>query len=398
MLDDTWIVVAGGPPAWGDYGSQATRMADAFWKLGYHVLYIECGGSRTPFHRVVSQRRQPAHSVVADLERRGFFVMRASQLPGFPFAFPEPVRRWNSARTSKRAAQFLAASGAARLIVCHYGWYLPDLFAAAHESVRHVYDCTDDHANAPASCRQGWQRRHLVRTESRLLAKADLTVFCSPELAAARAEMAGTSAQIPMGVDAEWFARPVVRDPHLARRLPPHGIGAPRIGYIGRVTERSNWAMVRAAAASTPDWQWVIAGPLDRAQPKGPENLHWLGAIRYQEMGGWLQHWDAGIVPHVAGTTFNQRSSPMKLLEYLAAGLTVASTDIPAARRIAARLPHLAVLADDETSSSFVRAVSLALRPPAWQREAGRLFARQYTWEKRARIVLELLGERPRNG
>lgn len=390
-MADTWTVVTGGPPAWGDCGSHALRMAEAFWKLGHKVLYIECGGDSRPFRRVLGQHGGRSHTVVTDLARRNFFVMRASRLAGFPLSFPEFARHWGCSRTSARAANFLATSGAARVITFHYNWHLPDLFASARESVSHVYECTDDHANAPDVLGHPFVRRQITRTEKKLLANADLTVFSSRELAEARTP-AGRAVVLPMAVDSEHFSRSTSDDPHEKLDIPARSQGRPRVGFVGRVTQRWDWPLVRAAASETPEWQWIIAGPRERVRPKGPSNLHWVGPVRYDDLPAWLQNWDVGIVPHASGADFNRRGWPMKLLEYLAAGLPVVSTGVPAASELAARLPREVLCCSEQTSTSFVEAIRRVLVVPAWKKEAARLFTRQYSWESRARQVLGLLG------
>ena len=392
-MKDSWTVVAGGRSAWGGCSSHARQMAEAFWKLGHKVLYIECSGDREPFRRVLGQRKQHGHDVVADLERRGFFVMRAIQLAGLSISFPEPIRRWNASRTTARAAKFLAASGAAKVIVFHYGWYFPDLFASARETVRHVYECTDDHRLAPDVVNRPLVRRHVARTEKKLLAKAELTVFSSRVLADARAPAAGAAAVIPMGVDAEHFARPVYGDPHEKFDIQARSSAHPRVGFVGVVSERSDWAMVRAAAAKRPEWQWVIAGPAQGIKTRGPDNLHWLGPTRYEDLPALMQHWDVGFVPYTPSTEFNQRAWPMKLLEYLAAGLPVVSTDIAAARDLAARLPELVFVCEQQTSVGLVEAAERALAVPAWKRVAGRSFTRRCSWEDRAGKLMAALND-----
>jgi glycosyltransferase involved in cell wall biosynthesis len=365
-------------------------MAEGFWRLGHKVLYIECGGEGRPFRRALGQGKPRGHNVVADLGRKGFFVMRASQVPVLSLSFPEFVRHWNSSRTSARATRFLSASDAARVTVCHYDWLFPDLFASARQTVRHVYECTEDHVNAPGTETWPLIRRHVRRTEKKLLGKADVTVFSSPDLARARADRARASGLLRMAVDTDHFARGTFPDPHLEHGIPERSADRPRIGFLGTVSERSDWAVVRAAAAETPGWQWVIVGPREHIHPRGPDNLHWLGPLRYDTLNAWLQHWDVGIVPYTPTTEYNQRSRPMKLLEYLAAALPVVSTDLPAARELHARLPDQVLVCPEHKSARFVETVRAALAVPAWKREAGRSFTRQYTWEDRARELLEL--------
>jgi glycosyltransferase involved in cell wall biosynthesis len=393
-VSNEWIVLTGGRPAWGHCGSQALRMAEAFWALGRKVLYIDCG-DRGPFDRVVGRGGQRRSQIVADLERKGFFVMRASQLPGLPLTFPTAVRRWNCARTSARATRFLADQQPDHVTVCHYSWHWPELFAGMRETVTHVYECAADHRSAPDVAGSRFQRRRVVRAERALLKSAKLTVFTSPELAAERSTEARAAAVLPVAVDAEHFGRIRRKDPHDRLGIPKRSGVHPRVGFAGVVDNRFDWAMVRAAAQSTPNWQWIIVGPRDGVDAKGPENMHWVGPARYEALPPWLQHWNVGILPRAADLQFNKHAGPMKLLEYLAAGLPVAATDIPAARTMAEHLRNQVFVTPRQTPAAFIDAIREAIDVPAWLCQAGAAFAAKFTWKARAQQLLEMLEVAP---
>jgi teichuronic acid biosynthesis glycosyltransferase TuaH len=93
-------------------------------------------------------------------------------------------------------------------------------------------------------------------------------------------------------------------------------------------------------------------------------------------------------VPY-ADTAFNRGSFPLKLLEYLGAGLPVVSTDLPATRWLDTPLIHTAT-----NRTGFVAAVERVLGgadpgTPASRRE----FARRHGWESRARQVRTIVDE-----
>jgi len=49
-------------------------------------------------------------------------------------------------------------------------------------------------------------------------------------------------------------------------------------------------------------------------------------------------------------------------------------------------------VAQDRTPGAFVEVVRSALAVPAWKKEAGPSFTRQYSWESRAERLLQVLG------
>ena len=381
------IVVTGGTPAWGKCSSQALRMAQAFHRLGRPILYIECGGDPAPFD-AMRRKRGPDARVVEDPEREHFFVMRASQLPMMPLSFPNFARRWNCARTSKWAARFIQSAGWKRVFVFHYGWYFPELLGRAPVAEHHVYECLDDHTAAPNIAGKKWAHAHILRVEGRMIGRADLTVYSSPHLAAKHD--AERSAVVPLGVEAGHFGREPKTDPHEAL-----GIGRPRIGFLGLVTPREDWEMVRAAAAKTPDWHWIVVGPQQGVEPRGPDNLHWIGAVDYADVPDWTRTWDAGMVP-LTMSDFNLQAWPLKFYEYLASGLPVASAPIPAALAIGEEAPGLIAVAGDASADAFIDAARSAIAAPPSARQEALRVAAAHTWDARARRILEMLATRAR--
>ncbi len=381
MSERPTIVVAGAGDVRGGTSTQAVRMALALHGLGCRILYVECGsvGGRAPGAPRIgaSFGRMAEHP-----ERPGLFFTRASRLPLFPLSFPEFVRRRNCARTSRRIARFLEATGAEALLVLHYGWYFPELLEAWPGEATHVYECLDDHARAPNVAGSRWKREYIRAVERRLFERAGLSVFSSPVLMKMHA--APNSRVLPLGVDARHFASSAAADPH--EKL---GIGRPRVGFAGLVTARQDWEMVRAAAARTPEWSWVIVGPMGGVRAAGPGNLHWIGRVRYDDLSSWTRSWDVGIVP-MTQSDFNMRSWPLKFFEYFASGLAVASTPIPAASAIKKEAPSLVHVADDSTPEAFVRAAREALAASESAANEGPALAGRHSWENRARMLLDL--------
>jgi len=99
----------------------------------------------------------------------------------------------------------------------------------------------------------------------------------------------------------------------------------------------------------------------------------------------YLKGFDVGLMPY-RQNRHAEHISPLKLYDYLAAGLPVASMDIPAAREFS-RYIHLA-----ERSQDFAQAVRSALTDVTPERrQARRDIAAQHTWEARVGSVSELI-------
>jgi glycosyltransferase involved in cell wall biosynthesis len=83
----------------------------------------------------------------------------------------------------------------------------------------------------------------------------------------------------------------------------------------------------------------------------GEANVHLLGARRYSELPDVLRGADAGLIPY-ARNTLTDGIFPMKVYEYLAAGLPVVATQLPSIAGVAevataSDAPGLAALLDN---------------------------------------------------
>src|SRR5206468_2861785 len=90
--------------------------------------------------------------------------------------------------------------------------------------------------------------------------------------------------------------------------------------------------------------------PIDRLP-----NVHLLGQKPYALLPSYCKGFDVGIIPF-RRNELTRKANPLKLREYLAAGLPVVSTDLPEVRKYG----NVVRLASDPTA--FVREIELSLR------------------------------------
>jgi glycosyltransferase involved in cell wall biosynthesis len=385
---ETLVIITGAQEYWAPTSTQSLRMAEAFAQTGCEVLYLECGGDGRSFREGTSELGELGSEIYRATDRAGFFLGRIDSLPGMRLSFPNAARYLHGRSASRKIKGFLAGrkSGRSPLAV-HYGWFFPELLAGEPE-IPHVYECLDDHTAALNIRGSQWRRLYVTKIEHKLLSRADLTVFSSPLLAESRKDAARRTEVIPLGVDGEHFAQAPRRDPH-----EEHGIGRPRIGFLGRVSEREDWELARAAAAASPDWQWVVLGPAEGLRlPQGTPNLHFVGGAAYTELPDWLGNWDAAFVP-LADTEFNRAAWPLKFYELLAAGLGIAATPLPATRELEIQTAGLVLPTAGWGARDLVAAAGEALALRERARREGPAFAAKHSWKARAKRILSLLDE-----
>jgi glycosyltransferase involved in cell wall biosynthesis len=125
--------------------------------------------------------------------------------------------------------------------------------------------------------------------------------------------------------------------------------------YLGTVEQRVDVDLLLRTAERLPV---VVAGPAtgEIAERLRRGRARWIGPLPVGSVPALLRRARVGLLPHIPGP-FTASMDPMKLLEYLAAGLPVVTT-----------LPSLAATSERVTAADregYVDAVAAALRAPA---------------------------------
>jgi teichuronic acid biosynthesis glycosyltransferase TuaH len=167
----------------------------------------------------------------------------------------------------------------------------------------------------------------------------------------------------------------------------------PVAGLVGQLNERLDLDMVEAVVEH--DIPLRVVGPRtdrERAFGKRLDRLlsapavEYVGAVPAEEVPKHLARMGAGITPYTS-SRFNRASFPLKTLEYLAAGLAVVSTDLPAVRWLDTH--HITVSAEGIAFAAATRN-ALDARHDSVSERARRTFAGNHTWSQRARDLLSL--------
>ncbi|MCA0437636.1 MAG: glycosyltransferase [Actinobacteria bacterium] len=169
-------------------------------------------------------------------------------------------------------------------------------------------------------------------------------------------------------------------------------------GLVGQLNERLDLASLEAVSdAGVP---MVVVGPrTDRDEAFGArlaawlqrDEVTWLGVRPPGELPNLIARMSVGLTPYV-DSTFNRASFPLKTLEYLAHGLPVVASDLPAVRWLSCPHIDVATSADDFASLVRRRWLAQAQDEPA-ARAARQDFARGHGWRKRAEALIMLLAD-----
>ena len=289
---------------------------------------------------------------------------RAVPLPGHPLA-----RRVNRRLFRRLLRDAGARAGVQRPVL----WLsLPtavDAIGSAEERAI-VYYCGDDFAAL-----DGVDHAPVARLERELVARADLVLAASPELAARFP--AHKTHLVEHGVDFERFATPAPR----AADLPDD---RPVAGFYGSLSNWLDLELLVATAQRLPGWRFVMIGPerTDLAALKRLPNVSLLGPREHAALPGYAQHWDAALLPF-RDTAQIRACNPLKLREYLAAGRPVVTTEFPALDgyrdlvRVADSPETLATALEEARSEGLARVAERRARvaEQGWDRRAAEVAA-----------------------
>ncbi len=298
---------------------------------------------------------------------------------------PYHAASWlTSRRAANRLGQRLLAPAIARDLA-RLGFHQPVFIAGLPHAVDTlpwlprrqalVYHCADDYAHVhgfPAT---------LPELEADLCQQADLVITTSETLCQERRRFNPNTHWVPNGADIAHFSASASP----AAELQP--IPRPIVGFVGGLSQWVDIGLIGALARARRDWSFVLVGPVgtDVSALRDLDNVTLLGARPYHKLPAYLAAMDVGLIPFKQDSV-TYHADPIKAYEYLAAGLPVVATEMPALRR----LSHVVRLANSPEAFLALIAAAIdegrAANAAARQAEAAR-----HSWTSRFETIDALL-------
>ncbi|MDA7978057.1 MAG: glycosyltransferase [Pirellulales bacterium] len=389
---------------WGELPTSATHLFRHVAALGHRVFWVNTVG-RMPRMAVNDIRKaarvvrdtflpgkrdtQPATSVTGDLARdadesaesagdaaaSSIIVQTAPMIPHFSFV-PRQINRQLLGRFHRK-------------LVDHYGLrdeilvspfpYVADLFKDV--PARTLYFCYDEWSAYPGVDTKRW-----MRMEGEMIAAVD-GFFATDLRLMEKCRINCPCLYCPQGVEFEHFAKSQLDVPEILR-----SVSRPVIGFFGLLSEWVDVELIAAAAERFPESSIVLIG---RAIPAACErlqsltNIVWTGQVTYEQLPGYAQVFDVGIIPFQI-SDLTRAVNPLKLLEYYALGCPVVSTGMQSVVEVGG--PVLV----GNTSEEFTDAIDAWLNQPREEiAQQARQHAQSNSWTARAQSLIEFIDKVP---
>ncbi|MCP4632288.1 MAG: glycosyltransferase [candidate division Zixibacteria bacterium] len=218
--------------------------------------------------------------------------------------------------------------------------------------------------------------------ERELLIKSDILFVVSDKLVETKSQFNPLVYKIPHGCDFKHFSS--------TRNLSENDIPAelrkiksPIVGYYGLIRDWFDFEMLREIFSRNKEWNLVLIGPsdTDTSVIEQLPNVHFLGPKPYEQLPRYIRGFDTCIIPY-RKTEITINANPLKLLEYLASGKPIVTTDLPAVHQYSEGLKIAS------TNEEYEKAINSTLNDDSFELMEKRIqIARENSWDNRVDTI-----------
>jgi glycosyltransferase involved in cell wall biosynthesis len=203
-------------------------------------------------------------------------------------------------------------------------------FAGCFNEKKLVYYCPDDWSKFST-----YDATWMTYCENTLLQKANVVFATSRFLESKFHPLAGNRVHyMPHGVNHAHFATALASE----TIIPDEIIHLPKpvIGFYGNIYDWIDFDLLAKLAQERPQWSFVMIGPLytNISRFADVPNVYFLGRREQRCLPPYCKGFDAAIIPYKLTDPRMESVNPVKMRELLAAGVPIAASDLPEARRV----------------------------------------------------------------
>jgi glycosyltransferase involved in cell wall biosynthesis len=240
---------------------------------------------------------------------------------------------------------------------------------------RSIYYCYDEISAAD------WCSKHGKRLEEQYAKQVDMVAVTSTALLESKVRLNRNTVLIKNGVDFDLF--------HQAFNMEKTHTNK-KIGYIGSLDFRVDYDLLETLIQEKPKYKFIFIGRImdqDNCQRLSAySNVQFLGSKQPNELPGLLSQIDVAIIPFVKNE-FTRNIYPLKINEYLAAGLPVVSTDF------ADMSDFQDLISIENNTNSFIRAIETSMNDDTSLQLKRIEIARSNDWSSRTEQLEKVISQ-----
>lgn len=350
------------------------------------VIWVNYHGSRKP-----TINKFDISASISALKRVAGGIQRVSEslvqvtpmvIPGAKHPHVQKLHQWMLIAQIRRAIRKVRGTNNTPVQVWTFAPDVPYLVGKFKEEC-FLYYCVDEYTQF-----EGFDTQQIARSENELLEKSDIVVTSSQKLHQTKSKIRPDNVLIRHGVDYDHFSsawQSQLKTPDDIQHLKK-----PVFGFFGLVHHWIDRSLLANIARLRPQYNFVVIGDckVDVSMLRDLPNVHLIGRRPYDTLPAYCAAFDAGMLLFTR-TAMTQNINPIKMLEYLAAGLPVISTPLPEAQRY--RGPINIV----ETAEQFALACDnvVGRDDPANRRMISQIVTGE-TWRTKVDILTETIMKR----
>lgn len=182
-----------------------------------------------------------------------------------------------------------------------------------------IYYCYDQISHAK------WAKKHGQNQEWKFIHLVDAVIVSSEELYKAKSQINKNCYLVKNGVDYNLFSKSLEIKKKIIKTK-----HTKTVGYLGSIDDRLDYELIKYLAKKLPSIHFKFVGRIVdfkvHQELEMLSNVSFTGPKNPQEIQYELATFDIGIIPFIKNE-FTRNIYPLKINEYLAAGLPVVTTD-----------------------------------------------------------------------